>query len=43
MPETRRIAVQLAFQGVLEILQKGQVIEPSLSFTGPIRLRLKHQ
>ena len=43
MPETRRIAVQLACEGVLEITQKGQVIEPSSSFTGPIRLRLKEQ
>ena len=43
MPETRRIAVKLACERVLEITQKGQVIEPSSSFTGPIRLRLKEQ
>jgi hypothetical protein len=40
MPEARAIAVRLAQEGMLEITQKGVVVEPT-SFKGPIRLRLK--
>ncbi|KAG2447677.1 hypothetical protein HYH02_007137 [Chlamydomonas schloesseri] len=36
---TREVAVALARQGVLEVLQKGQPVDPD-SFKGPIRLRL---
>ena len=38
MPLVREIAVRLAANGALVILQRGVVIEPPLR--GPIRLRL---
>ncbi|MBC7387035.1 MAG: DUF2256 and DUF3253 domain-containing protein [Cryobacterium sp.] len=40
MELVRQAARRLVHQGKIEILQKGQVIEPS-KFRGPIRLRLK--
>lgn len=39
MEPTRQAAKQLAQQGVIQITQKGQVVDPD-NFKGPIRLRL---
>jgi hypothetical protein len=40
MEDTRRAARRLVFEGKLEIVQSGQVVEPSTA-KGAIRLRLK--
>lgn len=40
MCRTRDVARRMAAQGVLEITQKGKVVDPN-NFKGPIRLRLK--
>ena len=40
MPAARAVAVALAREGVLEIVQKGRVVPPTTTFKGPIRLRL---
>jgi hypothetical protein len=42
MEDVRRAARRLVEQGKIDILQKGQVVDPS-SFRGPIRLRIKSQ
>lgn len=42
MEEVRRIARQLHSQGMIEITQKGRVVQ-DLNFKGPIRLRIKSQ
>ena len=41
MPAARAVAVALAREGVLEIVQKGRVVPPTAK--GPIRLRLAKQ
>lgn len=40
MCAARAVAVALAREGVLEIVQKGRVVPPTTTFKGPIRLRL---
>jgi hypothetical protein len=40
MEATRAAARSLVLEGLVEITQKGMVVDP-LSFKGPIRLRLK--
>lgn len=40
MDATRAAARSLVLEGLVEITQKGRVVDP-LSFKGPIRLRLK--
>ncbi len=40
MEEVRQAARRLVHQGLIEITQKGQVVDPS-KFKGPIRLRIK--
>ena len=40
MEATRAVARRLVAEGLLEILQKGAVVDPH-NFKGPIRLRLK--
>lgn len=40
MEATRAVARRLVAEGRLEILQKGQVVDPH-TFKGPIRLRLR--
>jgi hypothetical protein len=40
MDATRAVARRLAAAGVVEVTQKGLVIDPSSAFRGPIRLRL---
>lgn len=42
MEATRTVAKRLVAEGRLDILQKGQVVDPA-SFRGPIRLRLRQQ
>ena len=42
MEPSRRAARRLVARGLLEITQKGQVVDPS-EFKGPIRLRLQRQ
>ncbi|GFR50954.1 hypothetical protein Agub_g13274 [Astrephomene gubernaculifera] len=41
MELTRDIARELASEGRIEILQRGQVIDHSSSIRGPIRIRMK--
>lgn len=38
MPQVRAVAVALAKDGVLDILQRGRTIAPGTPFRGPIRL-----
>ena len=40
MPRVRKIAAQMQRQGILEICQRGEVVDPD-SIRGPIRFRLK--
>jgi hypothetical protein len=40
MERTRTVAVRLAGEGDLDIMQRGQVIPKPFAFKGPIRLRL---
>lgn len=40
METTRTVARRLALKGVIEILQKGQVLKPNAVIKGPIRLRI---
>jgi hypothetical protein len=40
MDAVRKVAVKMALEGVIEITQKGRVVDPE-NFRGPIRLRLK--
>lgn len=40
MPMTREVAIHFAEEGILEILQKGNRIDPNEIIKGPIRLRL---
>jgi hypothetical protein len=40
MEQVRNSARQLAFDGIIEITQKNNVVDP-FNFRGPIRLRLK--
>ena len=41
MELTRQAGRALAARGVLEIMQKGRVLDPGGAIKGPIRLRLK--
>lgn len=40
MAVTREVAQELVTDGLLEITQKGEVVDPN-NFKGPIRLRLR--
>lgn len=40
MEDTRQVARQLAREGIIEIVQKGTVLDPNKACKGPIRLRL---
>lgn len=39
MPAVRRVALQLALAGKLDITQRGKRLDPSLDWAGPVRLR----
>ena len=41
MPKVRSIGCQLYHEGVLDVMQKGVVVDPATS-KGPIRCRLRH-
>lgn len=41
MDLTRKVAVKMREEGIIEICQKGEVVPPGREFRGPIRLRLK--
>ena len=41
MEPTRQAARALAREDVIDIVQKGQILDPDQPFKGPIRLRLK--
>ena len=41
MELTRRIAIEEAERGKIEITQKGEAVSPPSTFRGPIRLRLR--
>jgi|SaaInlV_125m_DNA_1040241.scaffolds.fasta_scaffold01355_8 hypothetical protein len=41
MELTRRIAIEEAERGKIEITQKGEAVSPPSAFRGPIRLRLR--
>lgn len=41
MELTRRIAIEEAERGLIEITQKGEAVTPPSAFRGPIRLRLR--
>jgi len=39
MPAVRRVALQLALAGRIEITQRGKRLDPSQEWAGPVRLR----
>lgn len=41
MELTRRVAIEMSEEGVIEICHKGEVFPPDRKLKGPIRLRLK--
>ncbi|MEM7387195.1 MAG: DUF3253 domain-containing protein [Verrucomicrobiota bacterium] len=41
MELTRRVALVLVNEGLVDICQKGNVVDPSAGIKGPVRLRLK--
>ena len=41
MELTRRVAIEMSEEGVIEICQKGEVFPPDRELKRPIRLRLK--
>ena len=43
MPATRSAAFRLVDRGLIEVTQKGQVVQDLMSMKGPIRLRLRSQ
>lgn len=40
MPEAREVARQLACDGEVEVLQKGEPLDPAAPWKGPVRIRL---
>ena len=42
MPRIREVAIAMQQEGILEICQRGEVIDPA-SARGPVRLRLESQ
>lgn len=41
METTRQVARRVSVQGDVDIMQKGQVLDPTMPFKGPIRLKIK--
>jgi hypothetical protein len=40
MPDVYKIARRLAEAGTVEILQRGRVLDPAATWTGPVRIRI---